>query len=92
MLDQNVATALCALTAFADVAAFESAKELLAFGDVYVLFFPQRESAHRRGGITPAVFAMAVTHLKRITAHLDLNCSAVTSTCMRLSHSCFDMT
>jgi len=31
MLDQDVAAALCAITAFADVASFKPAKEFLAF-------------------------------------------------------------
>src|SRR5215471_7244421 len=87
MLDQNVATTLCAITAFANVAAFESAKEFLAFGDTHVLFVPQCERAHRRGGIMSAVFAVAVTHLQRIAAHLNLHCSAVTFTGMRICHA-----
>lgn len=87
MLDQDVAAAFFAVTAFADVAAFKSAKEFPAFGDVHVFFLPQRERAYWRGGIMPAVFAVAVTHLERITAHLDLHRSAVTLTCMRLPHS-----
>ena len=82
MLDQDVATALCAITAFADVAAFKTAKEFLAFGDVHVFFLPHRERAYRRGGIMPAVLTMAVTHLQRITVQLDLYRSAVTLTYM----------
>jgi hypothetical protein len=39
MLDYDVAAALCAITTFANVTAFKSAKEFLAFGDLYVLFF-----------------------------------------------------
>jgi hypothetical protein len=88
MLDYDVAAALCAMTAFADVAALKSAKDFLAFGDVYILFLPQCERAHRRSRITPAVFAMAITHLQRITAHFDLHRSAVTSTHMRPGHAC----
>src|SRR5581483_4867920 len=91
MLDCHVTAALGAITAFADDAAFKSAKEFLAFGNVYILFLPQRERAHGRGGITPAVFAMAVTHLQRIAAHLDLYRSTVTFTCMCLCHGCFMM-
>src|SRR6266404_1387984 len=87
MLDYDVAAALCAITAFADVAAFEPAKEFFAFGDAYVLLLPQCECAHRRGGITPAVFAMAITHLQRVTAHLDLHRSTVTSASMRSGHA-----
>ena len=86
MLDYDVAAALCAVSAFADVAAFEAAKEFLAFGDIHVLFLPQCERAHRRGGVTSAVFAMAITHLQRITAHFDLYRSTVTLTCVRLRH------
>ena len=68
MLDDDVTAALGAITAYADVAAFKPAKEFLAFGDTDALFLPQCECAHRRGGIAPAVFAMAITHLQRITA------------------------
>jgi len=77
----------CAISAFADLAAFESAKELFALCDVYVLFLPQRERAHRRGGIMPAVLTMAVTHLQRIAAHFNLHRSTVTLTCMRFGHA-----
>lgn len=71
-----------------DLAAFESAKELFALCGAYVLFLPQRERAPRRGGIMPAVFTMAVTHLQRIAAHFDLHRSTVASTHMRLGHAC----
>src|SRR5947208_9762271 len=91
MLDCDVAAALRAITAFADVAAFKSPEELRSFGKDYVPLFPQCERAHWCGGIMPAVFAMAVTHLQRITAHFDLHRSTVTSTCMRLGHPLFDM-
>src|SRR6266498_4832369 len=91
MFNDDVAAALCAMTAFADVAAFKSSEEFLAFGDVYVLFLPQRERAHRRGGIMPAVFAMTVTHLQRVAAHLDLYGSTVTSTSMFLGPACVMM-
>ena len=37
------------------------------------------ERAHGRSGVTPAIFAMTVTHLQRFAAQLDLNRSAVTS-------------
>jgi hypothetical protein len=86
VIDANVAAALCAITAIADVAALEFAEKVRSFGKDYVLFFPQRERAYRRGRITPAVFAMAITHLQRFAAHLDLHCSAVTSACMCLRH------
>jgi hypothetical protein len=86
MLDDDVAAAPRAITAFADVAAFKSAEELIAFGDIDVLFLPQCERTHRRGGITPAVFAAALTHLQRITAHFALHRATVTSASMRLCH------
>ena len=57
------------------------------FGDVHVFLFPQRERAHGRGGITPAVLTIAVTHVQRVVTHLDLYRSAVTSACMRLRHA-----
>ena len=91
MLDCDVAATLCAITVFADVAAFKPAKEFLAFGDAHGFFFPQRERAHRRGGITPAVFAMAVAHFQRLAAHLDLHSPAVTCAFVRFGHRLFDM-
>ena len=84
MIDADVAAALCAITTIADFAAFELAEELLAFGDLDLFRLPQRERAHWRGGIAPAIFAMTVTHLQRFAAHLDLHRSAVTSACMCL--------
>ena len=90
MLDDDVAAALRAITTLADIAALKSSEKFLAFGHADILFLPQRECAHRRSGITPAVFAMAVTHLQRIAAHLDLNRSTVTLTRMRLGHRWFD--
>ena len=86
MIDADVTAAFCAIPAVADVAALESSEELCAFDERHVLLFPQRERAHRRSGITPAIFTMAVTHLKRLTAHLDLHCAAVTSAFMCVSH------
>src|SRR5258705_8542537 len=86
MLDDDVAAAFRAITAFARVAAFKSTKELSAFGDAHVFFLPQCKRAHRRGGITPAVLAMAITHLHRVAEHLDLHRSAVTSTSMFVGH------
>ncbi len=86
MIDQDVAPALCAITAVADVAALKSAKEFRAFSNIYVFLFPQCDRAHRRSGITPAVLAMAVTHLQGFAAHLDLYGSTVTSACMCLWH------
>jgi hypothetical protein len=86
MIDANVAAALRAITTITDVAALESAEEFGAFGEAYIFFFPQCERAHRRGGITPAVFAVTITHLQRFAAQLDLHCSAVTSACMCICH------
>ncbi len=63
MVDRDVAAAIRAIPTIADVAAFELAEELRAFCELHVLPFPQGERAHRHGGITPAVFAMTVTHL-----------------------------
>src|SRR6266511_1753407 len=91
MLDDDVAAAFRAIPAFADVAAFKPAKEFLAFGDVHILFLPKGERAYRRGGIMPAVFAMTVTHLQRVAAHLDLYGSTVTSTSMFRGHACVMM-
>ena len=90
MLDDDVAAALRAITTLADVAAFKASEKFLAFGHADILFLLQRECAHRRSGITPAVLAMAVTHLQRIAAHLDLNRSTVTLTRMRLGNLWFD--
>jgi hypothetical protein len=88
MLDCDMAAALCAITAFADVAAFKPAEEFLAFGDAHAFLFPQRERAHRRCGITSTVFAMAVAHLQRFAAHLDLYRATVTLTSMLFGHAC----
>lgn len=87
MLDDDVAAALRAITALADVAALKSSEKFLAFDHADILFLPQRECAHRRSGITPAVLAMTVTHLERIAAHLDFHRSAVTSARMHLRHA-----
>ena len=86
MIDRDVAPAFRAIATIADVAALEFAEKLCAFSEVHVLPFPQRERAHRRDGITPAVFAMTVTHLQGFAAHLDLHGSALTSARMRFWH------
>ena len=86
MIHANVAAALRAVTTIADVAALESAEELGASDKAHTFFFPQRERADRRRGITPAIFAMTVTHLQRFAAHLDLYRSAITSASMCASH------
>ena len=84
MINHDVATALRAVTTITHLAALELSQELLAFRDLHVLRFPQREYAHRRGGIAPAVFAMTITHIERLTARFDLDRSAVTSCFVRL--------
>ena len=86
MIDRDVAAALRAIPTIANVAALEFAEKLCAFRQLHVLPFPQRECAHRRGGITSAIFAMTVTHLQGFPANLDLDRFAVTSTHMRLGH------
>ena len=86
MIDGDVTAALCAIPAVADVAALESSEEFRAFGEADVLLFPQRERADRRGRITPAVFTMAVAHIKRFAANFDLYRSAVTFAFMCVSH------
>ena len=86
MIDRDVAAALRAIPTIANVAALESPQELRAFREVNVLPFPQRERADRRGGIAPAVLAMAVTHLQGFPANLDPDRSAVTFAFMRVSH------
>src|SRR5882757_3795014 len=82
MINRDVTTAVRAITTVADIAALELPQELRAFRQLHVFPFPQRECAHRRGGITPAVLAMAVTHLQGFPANLDLDRSAVTSAFM----------
>jgi len=86
MINADVATALRAIASVADFAALEFPEELRAFREVHVLPFPQRERAHRRGRITPAIFAMAVTHLQWFSAHFDLHRSAVTSAFVHVCH------
>ena len=86
MIDRDVAAALRAIPTIADVAALEFAEKLRAFYELHVFPFPQRERAYRRGGITPAVLAMTVTHLQGFPANLDLDRSAVTATFMCIRH------
>src|SRR4051794_9195072 len=86
MINADVTAAFCAIASVADVAALEFAEELRAFRKVHVVPLPQRERAHRRGGITPTILAMAVTHLQRLAVHLDLHRSAVTSAFVRVCH------
>ena len=86
MIHANVAAAFRAIATIADVAALESAEKLGASDNAHTFFFPQRERAHRRCGIAPAVFAVALIHLQWFTAHLDLDRPAVTSAFMCVSH------
>src|SRR5215470_11970766 len=86
MIDADVAAAIRAISTIADVAALEFTQKLCAFDEGYVFPFPQCERAYRRGGITPAILAVAVAHLQRFTAHLDLNRSAVTTAFVCLRH------
>ena len=86
MINRDVAAAFNAITTITDMATFEFAEKLSAFNKSHIFFFPQCERADWGGGITPAIFAMTVTHLQRFAAHLNLNCSAVTSACMFIRH------
>src|SRR5580700_2837490 len=89
MIDHDVATALGAVAAFADFAALEFSESLLASGDLYVLRFPQGENANRRGRKTPAILAMAVAHIERLTVRFDLDRSAIAFARMCHSHALF---
>ena len=86
VIDADVTAALCAIAAVADFAALEFSEELRAFRELHVFPFPQREGAHRRGGITAAILTMTVTHLQGFAVHLNLHRSTVASACMRLRH------
>jgi hypothetical protein len=87
MIDCHMASAFCAITAITDVATLESAQELGAFDEAHLFFLPQCECTHRRSGITPAILAVAIAHVQRIAAHLDLHRSAVTSASVRFGHN-----
>jgi len=86
MIDRDVAAAFRAITTIADVAALEFSQEVRAFRELHVFPFPQRERAYWRGGITPAILTMTVTHFPGFPAHLDLHRSAVASARMCLWH------
>ena len=81
-----MAAALGAIPAVAQLAGAEVAEKLLAFADLHSLGFPQREDADRRSAITPALVAVTVTHVERLTGRFDFHRPAVTSACMRLRH------
>src|SRR5262249_13036384 len=49
--------------------------------------FPQREDADRRRAITPALVAMTVTHVERLTGRFDFHRSTITLTSMRFGHA-----
>src|ERR1700730_8482150 len=89
MIDQDVRAAFSAVTEVADLAALELAQELCAFGDFHIVDLPQGDPADRCPRITPAVCAMAVTHVERGAARFDLHRAAVTSACVRLRHGRF---
>ena len=86
MIDDDVSAALCAIAAIAHFAALEFPEELCPFGDFHIVDLPQRECADRGGGIAPAGFAMAITHLQRFAAKRDLHRSAVTTAWIFFSH------
>ena len=87
MINHDMAAALCAIAAIAHFALFEFTEELRPFDDFHIVDLPQGECADRRGGIAPAGFAMAITHLQRFAAKLDLHRSAVTRGFVRFRHA-----
>src|SRR5690349_4559568 len=86
MIDHDVATALGAIPAVTQLAGVEFTEKLLAFANLHSLGFPQCEDADRRRAITPALVAMTVTHVERLTGRFDFYSPAVTSACMCLQH------
>ncbi len=90
MIDHDVAAALGAIPAGAQLAGVEFTEKLLAFANLHSLGFPQREDADRRRAITPALVAMTVTHVDRLTGRFDFHRPAVTSACMPLRHAMAD--
>ena len=90
MIDHHVATALCAIPAVTQLAGVEFTEKLLAFANLHGLGFPQREDADRRRAITPALVAMTITHVERLTGRFDFHRPAVTSACMPLRHAMAD--
>ena len=87
VIDHEVRAAFGAITAVADLAALELTQELCAFGHFHVVDLPQGERADRRARILSAIAAMAVTHVERGAARLDLDRAAVTSAGVRLCHA-----
>ena len=86
MIDHHVAAALGAIPAVTQLAGVEFTEKLRAFANLHSLGFPQCEDADRRRAITPALVAMTVTHVERLTGRFDFHRSAVTSACMPLRH------
>src|ERR1700758_2360055 len=86
VIDHDVAAALGAIPAVAQLTCVELTEKLLALADFHSLGFPQREDAERRRAITPALVAMTVTHVQRLTGRFDLHRPAVTSACVLISH------
>jgi len=90
MIDHHVAAALGAIPAVTQLAGVEFTEKLRALANLHSLGFPQREDADRRRAITPALVAMTVTHVERLTGRFDFHRSAVTSACMPLRHAMAD--
>jgi len=89
VIDHYVAAALGAIPAVAQLTGVEFTEKLLAF-DFHGLGFPQCEDTDGRRAITPALVAMTVTHVDRLTGRFDFHRSAVTSACMPLRHAMAD--
>ncbi len=90
MIDHHVAAALGAIPAVTQLAGVEFIEKLLAFANLHSLGFPQREDADRRRAITPALVAMTITHVERLTGRFDFHRPAVTSACVPLRHAMAD--
>src|SRR5215475_9863724 len=78
VIDHDVAAALGAIPAVAQLAGVELTEKLLAFTDFHRVGFPQRKDADRRGAITPALVAMTVAHVQRLTGRFDFHRPAIT--------------
>src|SRR5262249_53940615 len=86
MIDHDVAAALGAIPAVAQLTGVGLTQKMPAFCDFYSLGFSQREDADRRRGITPAFVAMTVTHIERLTGRFNFHRPAITSACMCVRH------
>ena len=89
MIDHDVAAALGAVAAVAHFAALELAERLFAFRNLDGLRFPQGENAHWRGGITPAILTVAITHIEWIALSFDHYCAAVTGSLVCIRHGSY---